>query len=356
MKRHFLLPILIVLCSLSACRVDFTPNAEWKDVPTVYCVLDPEEDTIWARVQRCYLGQENLYNYAHIFDSNNYATGTISVHISAWRGPNTPLSGINATCRMVDSWVLRDTLRYGKPEGNFSSDPQPVFYCVPSHKLSDYTDCVFQLLIINNYSGDTIARATTDMVGFLDHDPSGIEDVVLSHNSIPGYHFGFIPVKRNEIKWRMLPRGRYYQPGITFYYQKGDDTLSIDVIGTGIKAERFGYALNSKAITEYKFLQTIKAALQDNTDTLFNVNHVDILIYACNEDLNAYITSQNIHVSGGQGFSPYTNIEGGLGIFGSRRTHIRERVPCDSTGKPGYLPDQLHRLGVGFYGNFTPAE
>ena len=92
------------------------------------------------------------------------------------------------------------------------------------------------------------------------------------------------------------------------------------------------------------------------TCPLFNVNHVDILIYACNEDLNAYITSQNLHVSGGQGFSPYTNIEGGLGIFGSRRTHIRERVPCDSTGKPGYLPDQLHRLGVGFYGNFTPAE
>ena len=45
---------LIIACFatliITSCKVDFSPNAPWRDVPNVYCVLDPEEDTVWVRV------------------------------------------------------------------------------------------------------------------------------------------------------------------------------------------------------------------------------------------------------------------------------------------------------------------
>ena len=56
---------------------------------------------------------------------------------------------------------------------------------------------------------------------------------------------------------------------------------------------------------------------------------------------------------GGQDNPTYSNIKGGVGIFGSRRSHIVINMPCDSVGKPGYIPDRLYNLGVGFYGHFS---
>ena len=136
-------------------------------------------------------------------------------------------------------------------------------------------------------------------------------------------------------------------------YREGKNRISIEIPGKTEKNQYNYNMLSSKSITQSSFLSAIKQELADNTDSLFNVNHVDIIIYVCNEDLNAYISSQASHVVPGQDYQAYTNVQGGVGIFGSRRTHIRVQVPCDSNGREDYLPSQLKNLGVGFYGSFS---
>jgi len=354
-----LLVILLLAALVSSCKVEFSPNAPWKDVPNVYCVLDIEEDTVWARVQRCYLGEDNLYNYSQILDSNNYKEGDIQVHLLAWKGIyNEDDHSITATNELVDRWEMTYTEVPGKPDGNFASGLQPMYYCVPgTNKLIADSCSVFELLVIRSATGDTLANARTTMVGMLPINsvvPDAKEKIVTLPNDVKGRHFGFIPVDRqNEIKWNTLPRGRLYQPAVMFYYRKNGDTLGIEVKGSTLTNQYNYNMLSSTSINQYQFLSTIKNALADNTDSLFNVNNVDIIIYVCNEDLNAYITSQNANVAPGQEYQAYSNIEGGVGIFGSRRTHIRVNVPCDSNGRADYLPDALKSLGVGFYGHFS---
>jgi len=352
--------VLLLVALVSSCKVEFNPNASWKDVPSIYCVLDIQEDTVWARVQRCYLGEDNLYNYSHIFDSNNYKEGDIQVHLLAWQGVVNASQNfaITATDRLVDRWELTYTEVPGKPDGNFSSEPQPMYYCVPGARtLKADSSCVFELVVLKSATGDTLATARTAMVGFIpltirEHDTS--ENVVKYPNGARGKHFGFIPVnKQNEIRWNALPRARLYQTSVRFYYRKGGDTLSILVPGPTVKNPYNYSEVGSTGLTQRMFLEHIAKALKDNTDSLFNVNFVDVVIYACNEDLNAYMTSQNAQVTPGQEFQAYSNVEGGMGIFGSRRTHIEARVPCDSNGRPDYLPDVLKNLGVGFYGSFS---
>ena len=362
MMKYRIWVILFLAALAGSCKVEFSPNASWKDVPNVYCVLDVQEDTVWARVQRCYLGEDNLYNYSHIVDSNNYREGDIAVHLLAWEGVrNDEDCGITAGTELVDRWEMAYTEVSGKPDGSFPSGPQPMYYCVPGadRMLAD-SSCVFELLVIRSATGDTLARARTTLVGLL--PPTGVghdaaEVVVTLPNDIAGKHFGFIPKDRqNEIKWHALPRGRMYQPSVVFYYRKQGDTLGIEVPGTPFK-NQYGYRLlSAKSVTQSHFLSTIKKALVDNTDTLYNVNNVDIVIYVCNEDLNAYISSQNSNVVSGQEYQTYTNIDGGVGVFGSRRTHIRVNVPCDSNGRDGYLPKCLKDLGVGFYGTFDKRQ
>lgn len=354
-NNRSLILVALALLVFSSCKVEFSPNAPWREVPAVYCVLDPEEDTVWVRVQKCYLGEDNLYNYSTIADSNYYPQDYISVHLLAWKGKHGNYNSLTATDQLVDRWDLTYTEINGKPEGHFPSGLQPIYYCVPGKRLEADSDCVFQLVILHNATGDTLAKATTTMVGFLEKKISGrdtIEEVLLDPNDARGHEFGFIIGSRGNIESRTLPRGRMYQPIITFYYKKKGDTLSIDIPGAIYKNTNYASRFKYKPVSQERFLSYIKRALADNTDSLFNVNNVDITIAVCNEDLNAYIASQDVTVTGGQDFRIYSNIEGGVGVFGSRRAHIVVNVPCDSTGKPDYIPDQLRKLGVGFYGSF----
>ncbi|MCQ2261141.1 MAG: hypothetical protein MJZ77_07125 [Bacteroidales bacterium] len=350
-------PILVVLLTLSfaSCKVDFSPNAPWRDVPAVFCVLDPDEDTVWARVQRCYLGEDNLYNYSEIADSNYYLPEDIQVSLLAWKGIHGPYNSLTKTNQLVDRWELTYTTKPGKPEGSFPGGLQPLYYCVPGHSLVRDSDCVYQLVVVRSQTGDTLAQATTTLVGYLRpaiHGRDTVENVLISPSWTRGNEFGYRIGCRGELTWYALPRARMYQPIVTFYYRKGGDTLSLDIAGPIVKNQHNSIMLSYQRLTQERFLSVIKDYFKDNRDTLLTANNVDININACNEDLNAYISSQNNSVVSGQDFHSYSNIEGGVGIFGSRRTHIRVNVPCDSSGKEGYIPQQLISLGVGFYGNF----
>lgn len=359
MKVRLFIILLLSILSVS-CKVEFNPNAPWKDLPAIYCVLDPEEDTVWVRVQRCYLGEGNLYNYSSIADSNYYPENYIEVQLLAWEGKPSANNAIEATDHLVDRWVLKYTQKDNKPDGLFIGGKQPIYYCTPgkSTMIKD-SSCIFELLVIRTSTQDTLASARTSMVGFLPFKITKrdtIEEVIIAPNRSPGRHYGFIPTNRNDITWNTLPRGRRYQPAVTFHYKKYQDTFSINIYGDYLTNEYNRKTLSSHSITQQKFLSTIKRELANNKDSLFNVNNVDIKILVCNEDLHAYINSQSVDVASGQEIQTYSNINGGVGIFGSRRTHIVANVPCDSTGKPDYLPAQLRNLGVGFYGRFTPLS
>ena len=130
MKKIISFLAILALC-LSACKVEFSPNAPWRDVPVVYCVLDPQEDTVWARVQHAYLGEDNIYNYSQISDSNYYGKDDIEVYLLAWKGISGPFFSYTPSNQLVDRWKLSYTVREGKPEGDFPSGKQPVYYCVP---------------------------------------------------------------------------------------------------------------------------------------------------------------------------------------------------------------------------------
>lgn len=339
-----------------SCRVDFSPNAEWKDIPSVYCVIDPEEDTVFVRVQRCYLGNDNLYNYSTIADSTNYPEGSVSVRLLVWKDDDATGCQLTAGRKLVDSWDLEYMLRTGKPDGNFAGGEQPVYYCVPgARQLKNDSTCIFQLVVLRTATGDTLAQATTNLVGF--RPISALYDstessILVNPSSRYGNHFAFVMGCQGNIKWNVLPRGRYYQPILTFYYRKHGDTLSVTIPGTPKPNSNNASTLQSSSISQERFLDYIGNALRDNTDSLFNVNQVDIAISVCNEDLYAYLNSQGGSTSTGQDLQGYSNINGGLGIFASRRSHIHYRVPCDSNGTPGYIPALLKGLHVGFYGDF----
>ena len=333
----------------TACHVDFSPNAPWQEIPVVYCLLDQDEDTTWVRVQKCYLGEGNLYGYASQYDSVNYPSGTLSVTMEMWRakrGRYNTLEVDPAANAPVRTFTFVETMLNDKPQGNFASPAQMAF-CCPTAGLLD-TGCVYRLLV-RRASGDTLATAVTSLVGGTMElrDPT----------SRKMFQFSGAGEKKCVIQWTTLPRARQYQPQVTFFYNdfvrtwNGTtyDTLitphSID-IECPVRKSGMNTLTEQVDLYQSSFLSTIQLAIGADTTHKVVVDSVLIAISACNEDFAAYLFSVESTGSVGESRSAFSNIDGGLGVFAARRTHLSFFVPTPPNSDSQYKK-KLKELNLG---------
>ena len=312
------------------CEVDFSPNAEWKEVPVVYCVLDQDDDTSWVRVERCYLSEGDMYQYGSCSDSINYPEGALQVTLLA----------INAT-GVVDSMDFTYTLR-DRDDGEFVSAAQPVYCCYTKNRLRD--DCYYALVIRRTSDGSILAEAATNLIVSTTHESW----TVLQPND--GLPFGFWQKKYCDITWRAYDNARLYQPIVRFYYTYkylDRDLHYLDLpckqrLSTG-SAETYTVQYHRDA-----FLKAVGDYYEGDTNRKEYPMLFDIYITMCNENLYAYMQSVSSANFLDRGEAAYTNIKGGLGVFGSRRTHVYRRVPGDDDDRNVGIRALLKSLGVGF--------
>jgi len=330
MKNKFTYPLIVLCCVLMvSCEVEFSPNAEWQEVPVVYCMLDQDEDTTWVRVERCYLSEGDIYSPSMVNDSINYPAGALQVKMYAM------LNGTD-----VDSFDFEYVLR-DRDSGDFVSQAQPLYASRTRRSLRD--ECTYRLEVRRTADGSMLASAETPLV----IRPEGSVITKVNDNGKFGFYFN----NACRIDWKAMTNARLYQPIIRFYYTIGTDTLYVDTPCALVHSRNNALSYT----TSYScsaFLEALKRALQDDPRPKGYPKVADIYITACSEDLNAYITSVNAGGNLDQGRELYSNINGGLGIFASRRTHIYKRVECDPSDNPTSahtgLNALLRELGVGF--------
>ena len=329
-----LFPISFFL--LWGCEVEFSPNAEWKNVPVVYCLLDQDDDTTWVRVQRCYLSEGNIYQYGSNSDSINYPQGSISVALLAYS---------DGTLKDSIAFTYTETDR---DSGSFAYTAQPVYYALTKNKLKEnYT---FVLRIRNTADGSILAD--TDPISLIKKN-SGSLITKPSYSVLPGgdttggfYFNDGDPISGASclIQWNPLQNARLYQPVVRFYYESGGVKHHVDLL-----CSRVTSSTSEIRYTREKFLTDLKAKLINDTTAKHYIPHIDIFLTCCSEELNAYISTTSIGTSINQEHEAFSNIIGGVGVFAARRTHLYKGMPSDNSIQPGVgLHDLLLNLGVGF--------
>lgn len=333
---YLLFPFLFFI--LTSCEVEFSPNAEWKETPVVYCLLDQDDDTTWVRVEKCYLSDGDIFSPGLISDSINYPEGSLCVKLYAIRDGN-----------YVDSIDFNYTLR-DHESGSFVYQQQPLYWANTRRRLRE--DCFYRLVVRRTATGDTLAWAETPLI-------VKTENNVVTYVNQSG-RFGFFFNNVCEIRWRALTNARLYQPFVRFYYtvrdtmdngSVRDDTLFVDT-PCSLVHSRDNVAIYNTNYSRESFLNAMREALKDDPRPKGYPKIADIYITSCSEDLNAYINSVSEMSNIDQGREVYTNIHGGLGIFAARRTHIYKRVECDPSDNTTSAHTGLHALlqglGVGF--------
>lgn len=333
--------IAAALLLLTSCEVEFSPNAEWKEIPVVYCLLDQDDDTTWARVERCYLGEGSIYSYSAISDSINYPVGSIEVQLVKLR---------DGAEQAIYTFQTKTIDRQG---GDFASTTQPIYFLPGKSHFDD--QCTYDIRVRRTSDGALIAH-NEQPISLITRDP---EEKVFTRpnytfnnvlNRYTGTIFQFKEAGSTcTLEWPALGNARLYQPFVRFYYSVDGDTTHIDIPTPSVSA-RSGYERYTLSYHASSFLSNIKEQLKSDPRSKRLVAYVDLYLTACSEDFSAYMS--NISDAGNldQSRELYTNIEGGRGIFAARRTKLQRWFPADSSilpTPPGLLY-QLKQLQVGF--------
>lgn len=328
--RFFLL-LTFSFVFFTSCEVEFSPNASWKEIPVIYCVLDQDDftagDTTWVRVERCYLGDGSIYTYSSISDSINYPQGSIDVRILVYR---------NGAC--IDSIQCRDTLRE-REQGDFASHLQPIYYT--TQRLQD--DCYYKVEV--RRAGSHSLMAYTDSIPLITCSTNVIRKPYNTEI------FGFFDRTSGNVpsflmEWYAMDNARRYQPFVRFYYGEDGDTNYVDVLGGSVNSGN-GSTILSTSLTRDGFLKNLELQLQNDTNPKRYLKLVDVYLTACDENLNNYISTVNSGSSIDQSTHSYTNVHcctdgtvvDGVGILAARRTHIYKTLEADASMVPN----------VGFY-------
>ena len=82
MKNNFL--VLLLFLGLVACKNDLKLNAPYREIPSIYAVLCPQDNLHMIRVNKVFLGEGDANVMAKVADSVNYPAGELSITLDRY--------------------------------------------------------------------------------------------------------------------------------------------------------------------------------------------------------------------------------------------------------------------------------
>ncbi len=308
MKRLSLLLFLgLLLCN--SCKQDFDLTANYQETPLVYGLLNIAETTHYIRIQKGFLMDGNAYTATGIADSIYYPD-ILTVKLIPYYNGNQ--NGQIFTLHRV-------TLP--KDSGTFASDAN-VLYTFSGNLDQNRT---YRLEVTNNSNGYTFSSGGITGIRL-------VKDFTIVIPPYKGYKMPLATANPSKIVWYSAENAALYDLRVRFPYKEYDlqtNTLLADTFADILMFESKATGTNGGAslyadFTGATLLNALHRSLQANSNhyRVFNTA-VGMTLYfsAAGSDLANYINSQNAQSSGlvsNEALPPYSNIQGGYGIFSSR--------------------------------------
>lgn len=314
--RTVLFLLLSLLIFSQSCSTKVELYSDYKDITVVYGLLDSAKDTNFIKINKAFLGPGNALDIALIDDSCNYP-GKLNCRIVESRAASN--STFYTQTRVLDV----DTITvHNKELGTFYAPDQLVYYTTDRINANNSYYKYNYTLEIDR--GDTILRATTDVVGG-------------EMFSIPQAIMNFSPLTpTGTLEWRECPNAVVYGVSLEFRYAEiwnGTDTVyrKMDMdLGTRSQNDLI-YELGTYKFSypNADFYQKLRHSmgedtLKTNVDRLLFEPCLTVKLSAGGVELYNFISVNGPSTSIVQNIPEYTNVNGGYGVFSSRTTIEKE--------------------------------
>lgn len=135
---------LSTLLAFSSCKNDLNLNAPYKEIPSVYAVLNPQDRIQIIRINKVFLGNSDANTMAKVSDSINYQPGELTVSLKRY------INNVQDFASPGQMEIIfRDSLIQADP-GVFNTNQRVYVSSAPLFILGDYV-----LTVYNNHTKNT---------------------------------------------------------------------------------------------------------------------------------------------------------------------------------------------------------
>jgi hypothetical protein len=336
MKKIYIsgLFLVIVLLFITACETDFKTTADYQDITVVYGLLDSKDSMQYLKINKAFLSESNVLEYAMMEDSNSYPY-PLDVWVEEW----TPAGD------SVKAFYFDTTTIYNKEPGQFYYPDQVVYRWQKPDKpykiqyivegLNDtigieyfwMNDKDHYKLKIRNPKTNKVITAETNLV----------EDFVITKPSFATFiRFVPEPTGPKEFSWSKAVNGGKYEFELRFNYRElrfgeSDTTDKYIVLASSSAIVEPGSSSISYYYWDDQFFSTCLAKIpfsDPNEESQVKVRFtgkVDVIVSVAEEQYAFYLQVNEPSTGIIQEKPQYTNIDNGLGIFSSRVKKIKSK-------------------------------
>jgi len=290
--------ILLLSVMFSACSTDVNIYADYEDITIVYGLMDSSDDTTWLKVTKAFLGPGNALLFATDPDSSNY-NYKLDVKLAGIE------NGVEKQSIVFDTITINN-----KKVGDtiFYYPDQLVYYSTEDIN----TDYKYNLTI-NKQSSD------------LSSSTGIVDDFSVSS---PNRYINFVSDK--DIEWNSASYGKRYEVTIVFNYKE----LSPGSTDTLDKSISWYLGMRKSVNTdggEDMYLgysgDVFYSTLENELEPILNVERwaglVDVIIACASQEFDTYLEVNNGTDNLLSEVPIYSNIDGGTGLFASRKTILK---------------------------------
>ena len=353
--RFLLWSCLLLVSFTTGCSTDVDLNAPYEERTLAFCLLDPNAEEQWVRVNRTWLGEGNNLEFAQVADSSEYAPGEVTVLVEGFA------AGDLAFETPLVSFSAQDTVLQDKDDNGIFYGPEYRAYHLSTPggleiaPTNDSEALRVYRLTVSFADGRAPLTATTTLIG------ESLGNITNPPSGIPGFSLNFASGTGNSVtypninfKWSSTPGAKRYEVSVNVMFTErvwvdaahtelasetervlqwdlGDESTSDDEGGEEIKLPINGESFYLFLANTLEFDPLITRELGVWNDNIDRVRCFDFVLSIANEELDTYL-SVNAPVTGIIQERPvYTNIVGGLGLFASR---TQQRVSGLGISKP----------------------
>ena len=319
----------------SACSTDVDLYADYKQVPVIYGILDANADTNYVKITRAFYVEGDAYQVALNPDSSNYP-GKLDVRLVEY------CNGDSVREIVLDTITIRK-----KEPGVFYAPVQKLYYTTePLGRNWSNRRYSYKLKVVLP-EGTLTTKA--DLVGSDNFDiQSRAVNFSKEYFHAPARRFLFRPA---------LGAG-FYQVSLSFTFLE-QRTPDADSVPRTMHWD-LGYWYESDLSTTMEencnvfsywpqlFYEVLREFVGDDTlvegvQRYITDYPVEVCIVAGGEKLRQYVYNNNTDLGFSQGDTEFSLIDGGYGVFSSRRTVRRNVRMAGET-----VPELVAMRGWGF--------
>jgi hypothetical protein len=332
MNKILIFSSLLGLVFITACSNDFDVNADWKDIPIVYGLLDVSDTAHYIRLEKAYLDPDaDALELAKIPDSIYYDNAIVQLEKLN--------SGQFYTLQRVDG------NKWGRPreEGVFATDPNWLYRIDSADILLKPGDKIKLHIDRGNGLPDVTSRTIM------------LSPIKLNSPAGNSNGFAFISTSKTKINWTAADSAFIFDATLYIHYAEYPKTnpgeISYHTITwpwvRGLRRESNNNQFEvEKAGLEFFELMKNNIAVNDDLKRIFQ--GIDVEIIGGGQYLEKYVnvTLANTGITSSGEIPTYTNLSEGKGIFDSVNRFKRYSVGVtDKTRdslKMGYLTKNLN--------------